>query len=72
MTSTTDFLRCTYKGDNDVSSVVWTGPDGTIDESEVGCFFQSYVLLVTKCLNLSIHGNQTRPNTLVVDQTWPK
>ena len=36
MKSTTDFLRCTYTGDNDVSSVVWTGPDGTIDESEVG------------------------------------
>ena len=33
--SATDFLKCTYTGDNDVSSVVWTGPDGTIDESEV-------------------------------------
>ena len=34
----TDFLQCTYKGDNDVSTVVWTGPDGNIDEAEVGYY----------------------------------
>ncbi|KAL5251233.1 hypothetical protein ACHWQZ_G016815 [Mnemiopsis leidyi] len=33
--ATTDFLQCTYKGDNDVSTVVWTGPGGNIDEAEV-------------------------------------
>ena len=35
MKQETDTLVCTYKGDNDVASVVWTSPAGTIDSSKV-------------------------------------
>ena len=32
-TSSQSFV-CTYKGDDDISSVVWDGPDGTISDAD--------------------------------------
>ena len=42
-TSSQSFV-CTYKGDDDVSSVVWSGPDGAISDSDK-VFFHSLNLI---------------------------